>query len=71
MQTIIEHIEEVAGNLIKKLELAFSSDVKALEARVSALEAYFSTAKPVAAAVTPVSPAKPVEVPVEKEPETK
>jgi hypothetical protein len=68
MQTIIEHIEEVAGNLIKKLELAFSSDVKALEARVSALEAYFVNAKP-------AKPAKPVVVAPEPikpaEPETK
>ena len=59
MQTIIEHIEEVAGNLIKKLELAFSSDVKALEVRVSALEAYFVNAKPAAVSSEPLKPVEP------------
>lgn len=54
MQTIIEHIEEVAGNLIKKLELAFSSDVKALEARVAAIEAKLLPKE----APAPVAPVK-------------
>lgn len=60
MLTIVEHIEEVAGNLIKKIEAAFKADVSALEARIAALEGK----------AAPVAPVAPVDT-KPTEPETK
>jgi hypothetical protein len=56
MLTIVEHTEQVVEAFLKKVEVAFSSDVKAVEARVAALEAKLAPKKasaPVAPVVAP------------------